>query len=545
MCGTKPLYAALLLLLPLLGTSQELITDLESILIRNVTVIDQAGKAKDLTVNILIKHKVLDLVTPDRVDLSAADIAFDANGGFVLGKLEVGNPAGFIILEEDPRTNDNVLLDTKSFALFAITKGEVALNRLIRIDADAEEQIRGWRSYAPPAVALPLSYQNSRKWNVFRTKPLTMVLGGAILMENTRWLAQDDINEQQVGELGPFKGGAMRGFRAGVGGTFNFKKPWTYLFTMGTRAFERGFEQGDLDEFVLYDYRVGIPVGPVTLTIGKTKETISISRLSAMIYEPAQQERASVADGLLPARNIGIVVSDVFMKDRMTWAAGVFNNWYEVDRSFSDNPTVVTGRVSALPYLSEDESNLLHIGIAGRYSNAAGGIQYKAKTEIFSGPVMVDTDLIDDASSTFHYGLEMAWRKGPLIVISEYLQSNVRSVAFDDPGFSGLYVVASYVLSGEMREYNKRSGTFNRIKVANGLNSGGWGELEVFSRWSSFHLNDQNINGGAMNTWSLGLNWTPVMSVQTNINYRYSTLDRMGERGANHGMVVRLSFILE
>ena len=91
----------------------------------------------------------------------------------------------------------------------------------------------------------------------------------------------------------------------------------------------------------------------------------------------------------------------------------------------------------------------MHLGIAGRYSNAAGGIRYKAKTEIFSGPVSVDTDPIEDAASTFHYQLEFAWRKGPFILMSEYMQSNVSSTISNNPSFKGYNVVASYVLSGE------------------------------------------------------------------------------------------------
>jgi len=545
MLKLKSLYTAILMMIPFLGITQDLINEMQKILVRNVTVIDQAGNSEDVVVSILIKQKELELISQDKIPLSEADITLYANGGFVLGKLEVGSPATFIILDQDPRINADVLLDTKSFAVFAVSKGEVVLNKLIRIDIDAQEQISGWQSYAPPAVALPLSYQNKRKWNVFRTKPITAVFGGAILMENTRWLSQDNSNEQQVGDLDEYVGGSIRGFRAGLGGTFNFKKPWTYVFTFGTRAFERGFEQGNLDEFVLYDYRVNIPIGSTTLSLGKTKETISMSRLSAMIYEPAQQERASVADGLLPARNIGIVINDTFLKERITWSAGVFNNWYEVDRSFSDNPTVLTGRITVIPYVSEDESNLLHLGIAGRHSNATGGIRYQAKTEIFSGPVSVDTNPIDDASSAFHYGLEMAWRKGPFILMGEFLQANVSSTTANDPSFKGYYVVASYVLTGEMRQYNKRSGTFKRINVANGINSGGWGELEVYCRWSSFDLTDQSIDGGEMNTFSLGLNWSPVSAIQANVNYRYSTLDRGGEQGFNHGLVTRLAFILE
>ena len=541
----KTICTVVLMMIPFLGNTQDINVDIKDILIRNVTMIDQSGKTGDVVVNILIKKKKLELVTQDKVAMSQADISFDANGGFILGTLEIGNSAAFLILDQDPRTNVDVMLDTRSYAVFAVSKGEVVLNKLLRIDVDTSEQLRGWQSYAPPAVALPISYQNKRKWNVFRTKPVTGVFGGAILMENTRWLSQDNNNEQQVGDLSQYEGGSIRAFRAGLGGTFNFKKPWTFVFSFGTQAFERGFEQGDLDEFVLYDYRVGIPIGSATLTVGKTKETISISRLSAMMYEPAQQERASVADGLLPARNIGIVINNTFFKERMTWSAGAFNNWFETGKTFSNNPTVITGRITGLPYMSKDESHYLHLGIAGRYSNAAGGVRYKTKTEIFNGPVSVDTELINDASSTFHYGLELAWVKGPFILISEYIQSTVKSSIFNNPSFMGYNIVASYVISGETRTYNKRSGLVRRVNVANGINSGGWGELEIYSRWSSIDLSDKSIDGGEMNTFSVGLNWFPISAIQANINYRYSTLNRFGELGFNHGLVTRLSFILE
>jgi phosphate-selective porin OprO/OprP len=544
MIKIKTFIIAILMIVPVIGMSQNMINEMNKIMIRNVTVIDQSGETEDIAVSILMEEKKLELITRDKIALDQADIAFDAKGGFILGTIEVGSLASFLILDKDPRTNVDIILDTKSYSVFAVAKGEVVLNKLVRIDVDSENLTSDWQSYAPPPVALPLSYQNSRKWNVFRTKAFTAAFGGAIIMENTRWFSQDNTNEQQLGDLREFEGGSMRGFRAGLGGAINFKKPWSYFTSWGTRAFERGFNQGDQSEFVFYDYRIDIPVGTATLSMGKTKETFSISRLHGMIYEPAQQERASVTDGLLPARNVGIVMNDTFLNERMTWSAGVFNNWYEVDKSFSENPTVFTGRISALPYLSKDESNLFHLGIAGRYSNAAGGIRYKTKTEIYSGPISVDTQEIDDASSTFHYGLEMAWRKGPFILISEYIQSNVRSTTFNDPSFKGYYVVASYTITGEMRSYNKRSGTFRKLNVANGLNSGGWGELDVYTRWSSIDLNDKSIEGGEMNTFSLGLNWSPIAAIQVNVNYRYSTLERLGQKGSNNGFVTRLVFIL-
>ena len=538
-------YTVILLILPFLVNSQVMINSMQKIMIRNVVVIDPSSDSEDVAVSILIENKKLQLVTTDKISLDKSDIAFDAKEGFILGKLVVGNLATLVILNTDPRINSNVILDTKPYVVFAITDGEVVVNKLFQINDDNQKPIKTWRSYSPPPVALPLSYQNSRKWNVFRSKPINLVLVGAILIDNTRWLSQDDNNKEQVGELSQFEGGSVRGLRAGLGGTFNFKKPWTYVFSFGTRAFERGFDQSELNEFVLYDYRVDIPFGLATLSIGKQKETVSLSRLSGMIFEPAQQERASVIDGLLTARNVGIVINRSFFNNRMTGAVGIFNNWYEAGRSFSNNPTIFTGRVSALPLISEDESNLLHLGISGRYSNAAAGIRYQARTEIYNGPGSVDTELIEDASSTFLYGLELAWRKGPFILTTEYVQTNVQSSMYNNPSFKGYNVVASYIITGEMRNYNKRSGLFNRVRTANAVSSGGWGTWEVFGRWSAFDLTDNAIMGGEMNTLSTGLNWWPSSAIQTSINYRYSILDRLEKSGSNHGMVMRLALLLE
>ncbi len=124
-----------------------MMNDVQKILIRNVTVIDQARETKDVVVSILIDQKQPVLVTQDKVALSKADIAFDANGGFIHGKLEVGSPAAFIILDHDPRTNVDVMLDTKTYGIFAVSWGEVVLNKLLRIDIDSEEQIRDWCPY--------------------------------------------------------------------------------------------------------------------------------------------------------------------------------------------------------------------------------------------------------------------------------------------------------------------------------------------------------------------------------------------------------------
>jgi len=518
----------------------------KSILLRNVTLIDKEESDDDAVVSILIKDSNLEVVTKDEVSIEEADIAFTADGGILLGKLETGEPASFMILDQDPRENINALLDTKSHTVFAIKRGTIVINKLLKMDPGSDElkSIFGWSSYAPPPVALPLSYQSHHKWNMWRTKPVTIILVAATMLENTRWIAQDDVNKEQIGDLKEFNGGSVRGARAGFVGTFNFENPWTYMFFVATSAYERGFETGDIEEFTLFDYKLDIPLGGVTMSLGKQKEPISMERIIGLIFQYAQQERTSVSDGLLPSRNVGIVFNSSTLGGRMTWAAGAFNRWFDEGRSFESTASQLIGRVTGVPYITEDESNLFHVGFGGRYTNAKEGIHYRARTEIFRAPYVVDTELME-ADNAFTYNIELAWRKGPFLLASEIMRSNVSSTINNNPGFGGYHVTASWIISGEMRKYNKRNGTFDRVRVAQDVNSGGWGTWEVSARWSELDLTDGKIQGGEMGTFSLGLNWWPTGSVNVNANYRYSTIDRYNEIGTNHGIVTRLTFMLE
>ena len=95
MFKTKILCTVILIMFPILGFAQDILKDFEKILIRNVTVIDQAGESEDVIVSFLIEQKELELISQDKIPLSEADITLDANGGFVLGKLEVGIEEAF------------------------------------------------------------------------------------------------------------------------------------------------------------------------------------------------------------------------------------------------------------------------------------------------------------------------------------------------------------------------------------------------------------------------------------------------------------------
>ena len=68
----------ILIMFPLFGFAQDILKDFEKILIRNVTVIDQAGESEDVVVSILIEQKELELISQDKIPLSEADRNFSS-----------------------------------------------------------------------------------------------------------------------------------------------------------------------------------------------------------------------------------------------------------------------------------------------------------------------------------------------------------------------------------------------------------------------------------------------------------------------------------
>lgn len=166
----------------------------------------------------------------------------------------------------------------------------------------------------------------------------------------------------------------------------------------------------------------------INLSIGKQKEPMSLERLTSMVNLP-MQERSSVSDALMPSRNICVVASGSAFDQNLTWAGGVFNDWIDDDGSMGDNSSQLVGRLSWLPYYSEDESNLVHLGFGLRYDNANEPLHYITKPEFNKSPAFVDTGLIAADSATL-YNLEANWRRGPYWLSAEYVRNSVDAPMF-------------------------------------------------------------------------------------------------------------------
>lgn len=526
------------------------IIDPQNVLLRNVQLIETDGEATSITVSVLIRDNELELISEDEVPAPDGVIAVDAEGGFLLGALKIGEIPSFLILDQDPRENIDVLLDTKTHAIFAVHQGELKVNNLFEVARDMTQPVADptpadWLAYTPPPMMLPLSYQDGDKWNQWQNKYINGIFLAAVVLDRQRWLTQDDDSVQQVGDLNDFDGGEIRGLRLGAVGTLNFDRPWVYTFFAATNAFDKGFDTESTDDLTFFDYRLDIPLSrDINLSIGKQKEPISMERTMSMVNLP-MQERSAVSDAMLAARNVGVVVSGGAFNERMTWAGGIFNDWFDAGQSFSVSSSQLVGRLTWLPFISEDESNLVHLGVGARYSNTKEGIQLKTEPEFNQSPLFVDTGDPFAADNAMQYNLEASWRKGPYWLAGEYIRSDVKAPAVGDPTFTGYHITASWVLTGEMRGYNRKNGLLRPVPVARSVYQGGWGAWELGARFSTVDLTDGLIAGGAMDILSFAVNWwlSPIFNVS--VNYRYITLDRSGLNGSSDGINARVMLVLE
>jgi len=538
----------LLVVLPVCESMAQII-DPQNVLVKNVHIVSAESKEDDAPVNVLVRDNKLEIITRDEVKLEDGTVTVDGEGGFLLGTLKIGETPSFFILDEDPTKNFSVLIDSGPHVVFAVNDGELVKNSLFEVQKSAYEIAQqattsGWMAYTPPLMALPTGYSDDTKWNKWESKYVNGIFLAATLLDRINWLSQNSDSEQQVGDLSLQEGGEIRGLRFGAIGTINFPKPWVYTVYGATNTFDKGFELEQQDSFSMLDYRLDIPVfEKMFVSIGKQKEPISMERVMSLIQLP-MQERSSVSDAFLPSRNFGVVLSGNALNENMSWAGGIFNNFIESNKSIGSTTTQLVGRVTWLPFISQDESNLVHLGVGIRHTNAKQDVQYLTDPEFNMSPKFVDTGLLN-ADKASQLNLEATWRKGPYWLAAEYVSSRVDSFSFGDRRFDGFHVTGSWIISGEMRVYNRNSGILGSVPVSKSVYQNGWGAWEVSMRYSTLDLTDGPVDGGDMDVWSLGLNWwlSPFFSMSA--NYRHILNDRGGLSGEADGALVRISVILE
>ncbi len=524
-------------------------TRLDDVLIRGVQIISPADPSESELATLRIRNGELKLVTKDNVVADDSESTFDANGGYLLGKLEIGAPPTFIILDENPVSNVAVLADTGPHVVFAVDNGMLLENKLVQVvDEDAEAGTSNndrWLAYDPPPFALPNSI-SARKWNTWQGRWVNGLLISALALDR-QWISQDETSKAQFGDLASERErGTIRGWRFGLAGTINFDRPWVYNIAGAWNPFDNGFDITDegSEEFSFFDFAVDVPVGERTIVrVGKQKEPINMDRSMTMI-QIASQERYAAADAMFPSRNVGATLYSSSENQRVSWAAGLFNDWFTEGEDLDESATQAVGRVSWLPFVSADESTVFHVALGIRYTDAKQGLAYGSRPETGNMPRFVDTGIFEADSSTL-YNWELGWRRGPLWLMAEYSDNRIDAPAVGDPNFTGYHISGTWSFTGEMRPYKRNRGVFGGLPIAQDVYHGGKGSTELAVRYSSIDLTDGLIAGGEMDIATVQFNWWLTSWLALSLNYRHTTTDRFGLRGDMDVFVTRVMAILQ
>jgi phosphate-selective porin OprO/OprP len=230
----------------------------------------------------------------------------------------------------------------------------------------------------------------------------------------------------------------------------------------------------------------------------------------------------------------------------MTYTVGFFNNYWETGKSFSDNGTQITARVTGLARYVSDR-DLVHVGVGFRHTGPTeGNLSYKAKPEVNTAPSFINTGSFQ-ASAASLWMFEGIYVKGPVMAIGEYYTAGVNSESKGNPSFSYWQLGAGWFITGENRKYNRLNGNPGKLipkrnfKFRKGVGPGAW---ELASRFTRTDGTDAGISGGEFNRITMGVSWFPNAHFRYTINYGHGWLNKGGLQGQVNIWQFRVQFEL-
>lgn len=280
----------------------------------------------------------------------------------------------------------------------------------------------------------------------------------------------------------------------------------------------------------------------VSIKLGNFKEFQGIEAMSSNLHNTLQERSASTTT-FRPLRNIGL--ASTFYGDQWSLQAGVFGD-DPGNTDADDEGHSVTGRFVVAPILDKANDHVLHLGVSSSYrapDDTDDSVRYRARGDSnVINARLVDTGTIANVDNAVTYAAEARYTNGPFSLMGEYNYADVNRSTGTDLGFDGGYVSASYFLTGEQRGYKVKNGTYGRVKPNNpfDINAGGAGAWEVAARYSTLDLNDSDITGGELDSYTLGVNWYPTKNTKFMLNYIMNETDQNGTTPNNDPQYVTL-----
>lgn len=322
----------------------------------------------------------------------------------------------------------------------------------------------------------------------------------------------------------------VRRAKLGIDGKFN--EDWSfevaYDFANVFDATEDGIYKGDnkfrkgFDDIALqYD---GWQFAD--LTFGQFKVPFGLEDLTSS-NNISFIERALPSDAFGPARRLGIGLNR--NRDHYTVAVMGFG------KSFSDDDKGhgIAARLTYAPV--NTPAHLLHFGVAGVIERPKGDVKFSTRPESKASDIrLVNTGDLDNLDRLDRLGLEAAWQSGPFSAQAEWMHAAIgRDAGRADIHLQGWYVMGSWVLTGESREY--KNGRFKGVPASRP--GGAW---ELTTRYSNVDLNDADVRGGTEKNFTLGLNYYVNKHLRFMANYIKVHSERKGQSDSPDILLVRM-----
>lgn len=238
-------------------------------------------------------------------------------------------------------------------------------------------------------------------------------------------------------------------------------------------------------------------------------------------------ERSLATGAFSTGRQTGLQIQGHLDK-RMTYHAGVYTD-ATGDRANDEKSVIFTG--ARLTGLILDEDNyLLHLG--GHFMNSSSESSPRFRT----GPESrvsrirpIDTGNIE-GDKVNRYGAEFMVLFSDWRLSYEYMGAKVDR---PDITLEGHVLETATSLTGEKRDYSRKSGTLKGLTPQGSWTHGGWGALELGLRTSWVDLNDSvlvadGVNAGKGLTVASNLSWIPVENLMFSAEVGRLDLENVG-----------------
>jgi phosphate-selective porin OprO and OprP len=370
------------------------------------------------------------------------------------------------------------------------------------------------------------------RWNEYRGPYITAKAGMGFLADTAAY-AQDNASKEQIMMLPDQK---LRDFRFVLGGSFpslSRKVTWNVGIMYDAPTHSWLMRQTGV--------MIAVPELWGNIFIGRGKEGFSLNKVMVG-YDGWTMERSTMSDATIPILADGFKWLGYAPKHGFLWNFGYYNDWLSHNQSFSTYHNQTVLRLVWLPIHSDEKRRVLHLGVNLRNgSPEKGQIQFRSRPEAFPAPYFVDTGKFA-ATNTKMAGYETYYRKGPLLLGSEYWWVGVTSPSTHNPTIHGGDFVATWCVTGETRAYNTVQGAFREVLPKRPVFSGGPGAVELVARFSNIDLDSGTLQGGKFWRFTPMVNWYLTNYLRVVGTYGIGRLDRFNRKGNTQFFQTRLQF---